>query len=245
MRKQQRLSWLALVALLLAGSGCCCVQGMPSGCGSCGSCSTGSCGGGACGPGLFAGFRGCAGGCSGGCSGGCGETYVDEWISQPPCVDKCCAGNPMPVRSLLRTLWGSRFVQGCDMCSGGCDGGCDSCSTGCDSCGCGYASAGGSGCTSCGGGGVVSGGGHCSSCAGGATVTEPMMPSVSAHMPSHDHTVRGQVTHGQSATSGDQPRMVPGSFKISQPRRVPASVASERINPARQKIDAKRASYTN
>ncbi len=137
MRKQQRLSWLALVVCLLAGSGCCCVQGTGP-CGGCGSCSSGSCG-----LGPLAGFRAC--------SGGCGETYVDEWVSEPPCVDKCCAGNPMPVRSLLRTLWGSRFVQGCDMCATGCD----SCSSGSDSCGCGYASAGGSGCTSCGGSGLV------------------------------------------------------------------------------------------
>lgn len=217
MRKQQRLSWLALVVMLLAGSGCCCVQGTSS-CGSCNSCSSGSCG-----MGPLAGYRAC--------SGGCGGTYVDEWVSEPPCIDKCCAGNPMPVRSLLRTLWGSRFVQGCDMCSSGCD----SCSSG-ETCGCGYASAGGSGCTSCGGGGgVVSGGSTCSSCAGGATVTEPMMPSAAAHMPAHDHTVQ----------ASGEPRMVPGSFKISQPRRVPANVASERINPARQKIDAKRASYTN
>lgn len=222
MRKQQRLSWFALVVLLLAGSGCCCVQGT-SPCGGCNSCSSGSCG-----LGPFAGFRACA--------GGCGETYVDEWVSEPPCIDKCCAGNPRPVRSLLQTLWGSRFVQGCDMCATGCD----SCSDGgCDTCGCGYASAGGSGCTSCGGGGmsggIVSGGGTCSSCAGGATVTEPMIPSAASRMPAHDHT----------AQAGGEPRMVPGSFKISQPRRVPASVASERINPARQKIDAKRASYTN
>ncbi len=218
MRKQQRLSWLALVVLLLAGSGCCCVQGT-SACGSCNSCSSGSCG-----LGPLAGFRACA--------GGCGETYVDEWVSEPPCIDKCCAGNPRPVRSLLQTLWGSRFVQGCDLCATGCD----SCSDGgCDTCGCGYASAGGSGCTSCGGGGMISGGGTCSSCAGGATVTEPMMPSAAAHAPAHEHTVH----------AGSEPRMVPGSFKISQPRRVPASVASERINPARQKIDAKRASYTN
>ncbi len=89
MRKQQRLSWLALVVCLLAGSGCCCVQGTGP-CGGCGSCSSGSCG-----LGPLAGFRAC--------SGGCGETYVDEWVSEPPCVDKCCAGNPMPVRSLLRT----------------------------------------------------------------------------------------------------------------------------------------------
>lgn len=234
MRKQQRFSWMVLVLFLLAGSGCCCVQGTAP-CGSCGPC-----GGGACGVGPLLGYRACA--------GGCGQTYVDEWVSEPPCIDKCCAGNPMPVRSLLRTLWGSRFVQGCDMCSTGCD----SCSSG-EACGCGYASAGGSGCTgggcsSCGGGGVVSGeyigghaGGHsgtCSSCAGGATVTEPMMPSVSNHMPAHEHTA-------QANGNGAQPRMVPGSFKISAPRKVPASVASERINPARQKIDAKRASYTN
>lgn len=226
MRKQPRISWMVLALFLLAGSGCCCIQGT-SPCGGCGPCGTGSCG-----VGPLMSYQACA--------GGCGETYIDEWVSEPPCIDKCCAGDPRPVRSLLRTLWGSRFVQGCDMCSTGCD----SCTSG-EACGCGYASAGGSGCTSCGGSGLISGGhGHgggstCSSCAGGATVTEPMMPSVSHHQPAHDHTVHAG---GQSA---GQPRMVPGSFKISPARKVPANVASERINPARQKIDAKRASYTN
>lgn len=231
MRSPHRMGWYWLCLLLLAGSGCCSVQGT-SPCGS-------SCGCGSCGMGPLAGFRSCA--------GGCGETYVDEWVSEPPCIDKCCAGDPRPVRSLLQTLWGSRFVQGCDMCGGG---GCDSCSScdgGCDSgaCagGCGYTSAGGSGCTSCGGDGYVSGGSTCSSCGGGQTVTEPMMSSSAQHMPSR----QGQAVYahqGQTMQAGGEPRMVPGSFKISQPRRVSANVASERLNPARQKIDAMRASYT-
>ena len=122
MRSQQPVRWLSMMALFLASAGCCCVQGMPGDCGSCGV-------------GHMAGRS---------CAGGCGEVYVDEWISQPPTVDQCCAGDCRPVRSLLAALWGSRFVQGCDMCGGGgCDDGCAGT--------CGYASAGGSGCTSCGG----------------------------------------------------------------------------------------------
>src|SRR5687767_9486470 len=124
MRSQQPLSWFSMMALLLASTGCCCVQGMPGNCGSCG-------------------LGGLAAGRS--CAGGCGEVYIDEWVSQPPCVDQCCAGDCRPVRSLLAALWGSRFVQGCDMCAGsGCEDGCAGT--------CGYGSAGGSGCTSCGGG---------------------------------------------------------------------------------------------
>lgn len=211
MRSQQRLDWFSMMALVLASAGCCCVQGTP---GNCGSCASG---------GLFANKA---------CAGGCGETYVDEWISDPPCVDKCCSGDCRPVRSLLKALWGSRFVNGCDMC-GGCESGnCD------DGCGdtCGYASAGGSGCTSCGGGsmGMMGGGGGCNCGGGGETVTAPMPNSVH-HM---------QRPHSQFVESGE-PTMVPGSYKVSAPRRVNGSVASERINPARQKIDAKRASFSH
>lgn len=205
MQSQRRLNWFSLMALVLASAGCCCVQGTAGNCGSCGS-------------GRLLG--------NGSCRGGCGETYVDEWISDPPCVDQCCAGDTRPVRSLLQALWGSRFVNGCDMC-GGRDGGCDSC---------GYASAGGSGCTSCGGqAGLSMSSGGCN-CGNGETVTGPMESSVQ-DMPEQ---------HQPQFTSGDdQPKMVPGSYRMSAPRRVTGSMASERINPARQKMDARRASYSN
>lgn len=207
MRSQQRLSWLSMMALLLAGAGCCCVQGVPGNCGSCGV-------------GPMAAYKSC--------SGGCGETYVDEWISEPPRVDECCAADCRPVRSLLQALWGSRFVNGCDMC-GGCEGGCNG--------NCGYASAGGSGCTSCGGAvdmPIANGGCNCGGGGGGEVVAEPIGPSVQ-RMPSH---------RSQHAHMAGEPQLVPGSTKVSAPRRLSGSFASERINPARQKIDAKRASYT-
>ncbi len=208
MLSEHRLKWLSLMALFLASTGCCCVQGVPGNCGPCGMSGLASCGG---------------------CAGGCGEAYVDEWVSNPPCPDACCSGDCRPVRSLLRALWGSRFVNGCDMC-GGCDS-CGGCDGGCDG-GCGYASAGGSGCTSCGGGH----GGGCASCGGGAVATEPIMHGAARRMPAQ---------HQQYVQEDSEPRMVPGSYKVSAPRRLNANVASERINPARQKIEAKRASYAN
>lgn len=218
MRSQQRFCWLTMMALVLASAGCCCVQGMPGDCGSHG----------------MGGMAACRS-----CSGGCGETYIDEWISQPPCVDQCCAGDCRPVRSLLQALWGNRFVHGCDMC-GGCSGGCEG-----GSCGgqCGYASAGGSGCTDCGGAigmPVASGGCNCGG-GGGSVVTEPQMLPTPAEpqvrsMPSYHSAPRGQVA--------GEPRLVPGSYKVSAPRRLNETFASERVNPARQKIDARRATYT-
>jgi len=172
------------------------------------------------------------------CAGGCGETYVDEWISQPPQVDACCAGDCRPVRSLLQALWGNRFVAGCDTC-GGCGQECGG--------NCGYGSSGGSGCTSCGGGGGggmvhESSGGGCN-CGGGGggdagehIMAQPMQPQVH-YMPSQRGSGSGQVA--------TQPRVVPGSYKVSAPRHVEGNLTAERINPARQKIEAKRASYTH
>ncbi len=79
MRSLQCKSWFAVCALLLASTGCCCVQGMP-----------GSCGGNSCGGGGIAACRSCA--------GGCGEVYVDEWISEPPTADPAVhqAADPFP-----------------------------------------------------------------------------------------------------------------------------------------------------
>ena len=208
MQSQQRLGWLSMLAVLLAGSGCCCVQGMP----------------GQCGPRGMGGLAECRS-----CSGGCGETYVDEWVSEPPCVDACCAQSCRPIRSLLQALWGSRFVNGCDMC-GGCDAGCDGA--------CGYASSGGSGCTSCGGemGMPVSDGGCNCGGGGGPMVMEPAGPQVQ-HMP-----IDSAAPNLQAA---GEPRLVPGSYRVSAPRRLNASLASERINPAMQKMDARRATYSH
>ena len=219
MRSQQRLCWLTMMALVLASAGCCCVQGIPGECGSCG----------------VGGLAACRS-----CSGGCGETYVDEWISAPPRVDQCCAGDCRPVRSLLQALWGSRFVHGCDMC-GGCAGGCGG--------DCGYASAGGSGCTSCGGAvGMPVASGGCNCGGGGATVTEPMMapePIMAPEAAAPQVRSRPNYHSSQRNQVAGEPRLVPGSYKVSAPRRLNESLASERINPARQKIDAKRATYTH
>ncbi len=94
----------------LVMSGCCCTQGMTtcSGVTSCSTCPTGNCGAGP--------LMGLAS-----CRGGCGEVYVDEWISEPPCIDDCgycdtgcgqCRSG-RPVRSLLRLLWGAPYTASC------------------------------------------------------------------------------------------------------------------------------------
>ena len=209
MQSQNGMTWLSLLALILAGTGCCTVQGLP----------------GNCGPQGLGGLAQCQS-----CSGGCGETYVDEWVSEPPQVDACCAGSCRPVRSLLQALWGSRFLNGCDMC-GGCDTGCDSSGA------CGYGSAGGSGCTTCGGhvGMATSSGGCNCGDGGGTVVAEPIAPQVQ-HLP-------GQ--RSQSMQVAGEPRLVPGSYKVSAPRRLNASLASEHINPAMQRFDARRATYSH
>lgn len=212
MRLQQHLVWLAVMAMALGSAGCCCVQGT----GPCGGlCGPVSCESGACGGGPIGRLASCSS-----CSGGCGETYVDEWVSEPPCMDQCCAGNCRPVRSLLQALWGCRY-SGCDA---GCEGGC---SSGCDSCG--YTSAGGSGCTTCGGSyGEATASGGCN-CGSGLAASGPTpMPLASRH--GNGHVNENQLAPSQS---------------VSGPRRVKANVASQRINPAMQKMDARRASFSH
>ncbi len=134
-----RAAWILTCLATVVGTGCCCTQGMNSCSGvvGCSSCPTNSCGAGP--------LMGLAS-----CRGGCGEVYVDEWVSEPPCIDDCgyCSegcDSPRagrPVRSLLRLLWGIPYDGGCG-CSSGCDSsGGASCSGGCSSCGGGVASEG-------------------------------------------------------------------------------------------------------
>ena len=126
-----RAAWAFTCLVTLLGTGCCCTQGMNSCSGvvGCSTCPTNSCGTGP--------LMGLAS-----CRGGCGETYVDEWVSEPPCIDDCgycetgCnhCGHRRPVRSMLRLLWGVPYRGDCG-CSTGCDSGCGgSCGGGCSSC---------------------------------------------------------------------------------------------------------------
>jgi len=122
-----RAAWIFTCLMTLVGTGCCCTQGMNSCSGvvGCSSCPTNSCGTGP--------LMGLAS-----CRGGCGETYVDEWVSEPPCIDNCgycetgCdrCHTRRPVRSMLRLLWGVPYKGDCGY-SSGCDPGC---SDGCSSC---------------------------------------------------------------------------------------------------------------
>jgi hypothetical protein len=225
--RSRYLNWCAMIALTLGSMGCCCVRGIPHHGGGCGL---------------------------GACQGGCGETYVDEWVSHPPRVDACCSGGGgchhggcQPVRSIFHLLWGVPYAGGCSSCSGGCDSGCSG--------QCGYESVDG-GCSTCGGSfdaPVSSGGCNCGG--GGAQSFEPSLApeQVSMHRaPSHvayGSINRNQVTRQASSRSAaaqsTEPRLVPGSVKISPARRVQASVASERVNPARQKMEIRRASYAH
>lgn len=125
-----RAAWIMSCLLTLVGTGCCCTQGMNSCSGvvGCSTCPTSSCGTGP--------LMGLAS-----CRGGCGETYVDEWVSEPPCIDDCgycetgCdrCRTRRPVRSLLRLLWGAPYRGDCgggSGCDSGCSGGCASCDGG-------------------------------------------------------------------------------------------------------------------
>lgn len=112
---------LLLGLLSVVGTGCCCVQGMPGG-----AYGASSCGGG-CPPGPLLGFASCR--------GACGETYVDEWVSEPPVIDDCgygcggCSRCGQPVRNVLRLLWGRPYMSQCStgLCGPSCgDCGCDS-----------------------------------------------------------------------------------------------------------------------
>lgn len=214
-----RASWILTCLMTLVGAGCCCTQGMNT-CGgsyysSCTSCPTGGCetgcGTGGCGPGRLIGLASCR--------GGCGETYVDEWVSEPPCIDNCgycdsgCDNCRQPVRSMLRLLWGTPYDGGCG-CSTGCDSGC---SSGCDG-----------GCSSCGGGGslAVSGPTHTQSCnCGGSHGTHSsVMPNAmpSTMMPNH---------------------AVPPAPGNATPTPAPVAPSSaKRLSPAQQKSTVARAS---
>lgn len=126
-----RATWILTCLATLVGSGCCCTQGMNSCSGmvGCSTCPTNSCG-----TGPLLGLASCR--------GGCGETYVDEWVNEPPCIDDCgyCSSgcdncrSDRPVRSMLRLLWGIPYDGGCgcatSSCDSGCDGGCSSCGGG-------------------------------------------------------------------------------------------------------------------
>ncbi|MEO8270759.1 MAG: hypothetical protein ABI557_13635, partial [Aureliella sp.] len=124
----RQLSGMMLLIGLLSvlGTGCCCVQGMPGG-----ACGTSSCGGG-CPPGPLMGLASCR--------GACGETYVDEWVNEPPVVDDCgygcggCSGCGQPLRSVLRQLWGRPYRSQCStgLCGSSC-GDCGHTDCGCDS----------------------------------------------------------------------------------------------------------------
>ena len=124
----RQLSGMMLLLGLLSviGTGCCCVQGMPGG-----ACGTASCGGG-CPPGPLMELASCR--------GACGETYVDEWVSEPPVVDDCgygcrgCARCGQPLRSVLRQLWGRPYMSQCStgLCGPSC-GDCGGADCGCDS----------------------------------------------------------------------------------------------------------------
>ncbi len=121
-----RAAWITSCLLTMLGTGCCCTQGMNSCSGvvGCSSCPTNSCGTGP--------LMGLAS-----CRGGCGETYVDEWVSEPPCVDDCGYCDTgcdrcrirRPVRSFLRVLWGAPYRGDCG-CDSGCSDGCTSCDGG-------------------------------------------------------------------------------------------------------------------
>ncbi len=143
MKRWQILAgWVSVVALWIVSSGCCTMHG------ACGSCGTGACDHHP----ILA---------RSSCMAGCGDHYVDEWVSEPPCVDDCgpscgpaCGpcGSCQPVRNLLRALWGTRYMA-------------------CDGCGSGFASPSchsSGGCASC-GGGTMHGGG-CANCGAGETI---------------------------------------------------------------------------
>ena len=213
-----RASWILTCLMTLVGAGCCCTQGMNT-CGgsyyaSCTSCPTGACGSGGCGPGGLLGLASCR--------GGCGETYVDEWVSEPPCIDDCgycdsgCDNCRRPVRSMLRLLWGVPYDGGCG-CGTGCDSGCSSvCDGGCESCGGGVALA-------------ASGQPHTEgcNCGGSHTVHATPMPAKIA-----------PESAAPSAPSGASPAPANAS-----PTPAPVAPSSaKRLSPAQQKTTVSRAS---
>ncbi len=153
MRSRILPGWMSVAALWFVSAGCCTMQG------PCGSCGIGACNDHP----ILA---------RSSCNAGCGEHYIDEWVSEPPCVDNCgsscgpaggACGNCQPIRNILRALWGTRYMA-CDGCGSG------FASPSCDSSG---------GCASCGGSMAINGGG-CTNCAsGGAVHSEGFVPTES------------------------------------------------------------------
>lgn len=210
-----RASWILTCLMMLVGAGCCCTQGMTT-CStpsfsSCSTCPTGGCG-----VGPLLGFASCR--------GGCGETYVDEWVSEPPCIDDCGYCNSgcdkcrpcRPVRSILRLLWGTPYRGACG-CSTGCDSGC---SSGCD--------------------------GGCSTCEGDAmTVSGGSIPSTScncggSHDMSNVHTI---VSPANASPSHSAPAIGSPAPAAAGPTPAPVAPSSaKRLSPAQQRKTVARAS---
>lgn len=196
-----RASWILTCLMTLVGTGCCCTQGMQT-CSSYSSCS--SCPGGGCGSGRLLGLASCR--------GGCGETYVDEWVSEPPCVDDCGHGNSgcnscgsrRPLRTLLRLLWGTPYDAGRG-CSTGCDTGCDG------------------GCSSCGGGGAVT--------VAGSTLPTQSCSCGGSHSPTGVHTTIAPGHSGSPAPAATAPTPAPV-----------APSSAKRLSPAQQRATVARAS---
>jgi hypothetical protein len=104
---------------------------------------------------------------------------------------------------------------------------------------------------------VASGGCNCGG--GGGMVTEPMeavepmeaieqAPSQAptpTPAPSVRYAPQRSPRYANAQGYGTEPRIVPGSYKVSPSRRVSAGTASQRLNPAMQKIDAQRATYAH
>ena len=194
-----RASWILTCLMMLVGAGCCCTQGMNT-CNnslSCSSCPTGGCGSGP--------LLGLAS-----CRGGCGETYVDEWVSEPPCIDDCgycdsgCNNCRRPLRSVLKLLWGTPYHAACG-CSSGCDSGCAS-----------------GGCSSCDGDVVAFSGGpvHTSTCNCGGSHASMNHGTTSA-------PVNSAPNHGAPAGSG-------AGSAVPTPAPVAPSSA-KRLSPAKQR----------
>jgi hypothetical protein len=211
-----RGSWIVTCLLSLVSAGCCCTQGMNT-CSSHSACSSCSHGGG-CGAGPLLGMASCR--------SGCGEVYVDEWVSEPPCIDDCgythsgcdSCHSKRPVRSLLRLLWGTPYEGGC---STGCDSGCES---GCEG-----------GCSSCGGGDEMSfsgGSAASSSCNCGGSHAAP-----GVHLsPVPSHGMPGPMSPAIGSPVAPPP-------EAAAPTPAPVAPSSaKRLSPAQQRSSVARAS---
>lgn len=162
------------------------------------------------------------------CRGACGDVYVDEWINEPPVVDNCGYGCdcgtcdaccPRPVLTILKRLWGRRYIASCDsafMC-----GGCDSCYAGgsvAESCGC----------AECQSGGVVMEGG---AYLPGEAYSEPSYASPPAQYQPAPQAMPGLDGSTVSPEVIESPSAVPATPTAPTPA-PQVSPTSRRINPA-------------